>query len=203
MADFDVDDFPGGLAACLEAVLIAADRPLQAQDLARMLGVESDRVMHALESLQADYDGDDDGAASACPVRAPRGFELRRTVRGWRFASRAVFDPVVRAFTADGQSARLSQAALETLAIVAYQQPVTRSRLTAIRGVNSDGVVRSLLLRGLVCERGEDEETGAALLITSDLFLEYMGLDDLDQLPSLAPFLPESADDVTGSAPDV
>lgn len=199
MADFDVDDFPGGLAACLEAVLIAADRPLQAQDLARMLGVESDRVMHALESLQADYDG----AASACPVRAPRGFELRRTVRGWRFASRAVFDPVVRAFTADGQSARLSQAALEALAIVAYQQPVTRSRLTAIRGVNSDGVVRSLLLRGLVCERGEDEETGAALLTTSDLFLEYMGLDDLDQLPSLAPFLPESADDVTGLASDV
>ncbi|WP_243388857.1 SMC-Scp complex subunit ScpB [Bifidobacterium simiarum] len=198
MADFDVDEFPGGLKACLEAVLMAADRPYAAADFARVLGVDDAAVERALEDLRADYDGvgggfgGDAGDGGATAV-APRGFELRHTVRGWRLATRAAFEPVVAAFVSDGKVSRLSQAALETLAIIAYQQPVTRGRVAAIRGVNSDGVIRSLLVRGLVAERGADEETGAALLVTSDLFLEHLGLDDLGQLPALTPFLPESA----------
>jgi segregation and condensation protein B len=119
-----------------------------------------------------------------------RGFELRRTARGWQFANRADYEPVVAAFVTDGQTARLSQAALEALAIIAYRQPVTRAQVAAIRGVNSDGVIRSLVVRGLIREEGIDPESRAALLVTSGLFLEHMGLDSLDQLPSLAPFMP-------------
>ncbi len=131
---------------------------------------------------------------------APRGFELRHTARGWQFASRIDFEPVVSAFVTDGQTARLSQAALEALAIIAYKQPITRAQISAIRGVNSDGVVRSLVVRGLVREEGVDPDSRAALLITSGLFLEKMGLDSLDQLPELAPFLPNSAADVDNNS---
>ena len=99
---------------------------------------------------------------------------------------------MVSAFVTDGQTARLSQAALEALAIVAYKQPVTRAQIAAIRGVNSDGVIRSLTVRGLVREEGTDPDSRAALLVTSGLFLEKMGLESLDQLPSLAPFMPSS-----------
>ena len=184
--DFDVDGFPGGLPACLEAVLMVCDQPQQAADLARVLAVDEERVTAALETLQRDYDGSD---ASG---RAPRGFELRRTARGWQFSSRAVFEPVVSAFVTDGQTARLSQAALEALAIIAYRQPITRAQIAAIRGVNSDGVIRALIVRGLIREEGIEEESRAALLVTSPLFLEKMGLSSLEQLPELAPFLPDS-----------
>jgi len=138
-------------------------------------------VADALESLRRRYEDE------------RRGFELRHTARGWQFANRAVFEPVVSAFVTDGQTARLSQAALEALAIIAYKQPVTRAQVAAIRGVNSDGVIRSLAVRGLIREDGVDPDSRAALLVTSGLFLEKMGLDSLDQLPSLAPFLPDSA----------
>ncbi|MBW3087320.1 SMC-Scp complex subunit ScpB [Bifidobacterium sp. 82T24] len=175
---------PGGLRPCLEALLIVTDRPLRESDLARVLDVDAEQVKDALRGLRDDYAGDGSGPA--------RGFELRHTVRGWQLASRREFEPVVRALVTDGQTSRLSQAASETLAIIAYRQPVTRAQVTAIRGVNSDGVIRSLTLRGLVVEQGLDEETHAALLATSDLFLELMGIDGLDELPSLAPFLPES-----------
>ncbi|MBW3079818.1 SMC-Scp complex subunit ScpB [Bifidobacterium saguinibicoloris] len=174
-----VEDFPGGLKACLEAVLMVTDRPLQTGELARVLGVGEPLVEEALERLADSYEV------------SRRGFELRRGVRGWRFASRAEYEPVVRAFVTDGQAARLSQAALEALAVIAYRQPVTRARVAAVRGVNSDGVIRSLAVRGLVREDGTDPETRAALLVTTDAFLEYMGLDSLGQLPSLAPFLPD------------
>lgn len=182
----DVEAFPGGLRSCLESMLIVSDRPRSAGELARTLGVSESRVDKVLHDLRAEYDGDDD-----TPVR---GFELRHTVRGWQFASRRELEPVVRRFVTDGQTSRLSQAALETLAIVAYQQPITRARVADIRGVNSDGVIRSLTVRGLIVERGVDEETHAALLVTGDLFLEAMGLDGLDELPSLAPFLPDPED---------
>ena len=175
--DFDVQDFPGGLAACLEAILVATDRPLTAEDFSRVLAVDPDPVNAALESLAESY-GD-------------RGFELRRTARGWQLTSRAAYQPVVAAFVKDGQTARLSQAALEALAIVAYRQPMTRAQVGQIRGVNSDGVIRALLVRGLVREEGLDEQTHAALLVTTDLFLERMGLQSLEDLPSLAPFLPD------------
>lgn len=184
-------DFPGGLPACLEAILMAADQPQTAADLARVLEVDEASVTRALESLQMEYEGD--------PSRGirPRGFELRRSVRGWWFASRGEYEPVVSAFVTDGQTARLSQAALEALAIVAYRQPVTRAQVAAIRGVNSDGVIRSLTVRGLIREEGVDPESRAALLVTSAMFLEKMGLDSLDDMPSLAPFLPSEGEAAT------
>ena len=188
--DFDVDGFPGGLAACLEAMLMVSDQPQQPADLARVLAVDEPQVTAALEALRREYDGDAESG------RAPRGFELRRSARGWQFASRAVFEPVVSAFVTDGQTARLSQAALEALAIIAYRQPVTRAQIAAIRGVNSDGVVRALIVRGLVREEGMEQESRAALLVTSPLFLEKMGLASLEQLPELAPFLPDSVGEV-------
>ena len=180
--DFSVDDFPGGLRACLEAVLMVSDQPQQAEDLARVLALDEPAVTDALEMLRQQYEAEQ------------RGFELRHTARGWQFANRAEFEPVVSAFVTDGQTARLSQAALESLAIIAYKQPVTRAQVAAIRGVNSDGVIRSLAVRGLIREDGVDPDSRAALLATSGLFLEKMGLDSLDQLPSLAPFLPSVAE---------
>ena len=130
--DFAVDDFPGGLPACLEAILMVADQPQTATELARILALDRNTVEEALRALHDDYEGDE-----SRDIR-PRGFELRRTARGWQFASRAAFEPVVSSFVTDGQTARLSQAALEALAIVAYRQPVTRAQVAAIRGVNSD-----------------------------------------------------------------
>lgn len=186
--DFTVDDFPGGLPACLEAILMVADQPQTATELARILALDRNTVEEALQALHDDYEGDESRG-----IR-PRGFELRRTARGWQFASRAAFEPVVSSFVTDGQTARLSQAALEALAIVAYRQPVTRAQVAAIRGVNSDGVIRSLTVRGLIKEDGVDPESRAALLVTSESFLDQMGLKSLDELPSLAPFLPPVAE---------
>ncbi|MDF7664115.1 SMC-Scp complex subunit ScpB [Bifidobacterium sp. ESL0763] len=186
--DFSVDDFPGGLRSCLEAILMVADQPQQAGDLARVLALDEGQVASELEAMAREYDGDEAHGL------APRGFELRHTARGWQYGNRAVFEPVVSAFVTDGQMARLSQAALEALAIVAYKQPVTRAQIAAIRGVNSDGVVRALNVRGLIREEGADPDSRAALLVTTGLFLEKMGLESLDQLPQLAPFMPEPGD---------
>ena len=198
--DFAVDDFPGGLPACLEAILMVADQPQTATELARILALDRNTVEEALRALHDDYEGDE-----SRDIR-PRGFELRRTARGWQFASRAAFEPVVgflcrtsrnRLWTAavGGYTAlAFGQAALEALAIVAYRQPVTRAQVAAIRGVNSDGVIRSLTVRGLIKEDGVDPESRAALLVTSEFFLDQMGLKSLDELPSLAPFLPSVAE---------
>ncbi|MER5640268.1 SMC-Scp complex subunit ScpB [Kitasatospora sp. NPDC002227] len=124
-----------------------------------------------------------------------RGFELRLVAGGWRFYSRARCSAAVERYVLDGQQARLTQAALETLAVVAYRQPVSRSRVSAVRGVNCDGVMRTLVQRGLVEETGSEPETGAILYRTTNYFLERMGLRGLEELPELAPFLPE-VDDV-------
>lgn len=175
--DFNLDDFPGGLRACLEAILIATDQPLTIQDFSRVLAVDPPQVEDTLKELALSYQD--------------RGFELRNTARGWQLTSRQDLQPVVAAFVRDGQTARLSQAALESLAIVAYRQPVTRSEVGQIRGVNSDGVIRSLLVRGLISEEGVDSETHAALLVTTTMFLEKIGLNSLEELPPLAPFLPD------------
>ncbi len=133
-----------------------------------------------------------------------RGFELRNVAGGWRYYTREALAPVVERFVLDGQQARLTQAALETLAVVAYKQPVSRSRVSAIRGVNVDGVMRTLLTRGLVEEVGTDQETGAHLYRTSSYFLERIGVTSLDELPELAPFLPDVDDfeDETPVAPE-
>ncbi|WP_091847561.1 SMC-Scp complex subunit ScpB [Bifidobacterium commune] len=185
--DFSVDEFPGGLQSCLEAILMVADEPQQADDLARVLAVDRGQVEAVLQAMRLEYEGGQEG-------RAPRGFELRHTARGWQYGNRSVFGPVVSAFVTGGQMARLSQTALEVLAIIAYKQPITRAQIAAIRGVNSDGVVRALSVRGLVREQGTDEDSRAALLVTTGLFLEKMGLESLDRLPELAPFMPSVGD---------
>src|ERR1700678_880171 len=124
-----------------------------------------------------------------------RGFDLREVAGGWRFYTREDYAPIVERFISDGQEVRLTQAALETLAVVAYRQPVGRAQVSAVRGVNCDGVMRTLTLRGLVEEAGHDPETGAILFRTTAYFLERLGLASIDQLPDLAPFLPDQVDD--------
>ena len=170
------------LRPALEAVLMVADQPLNERTLSSAVGHPPAAVREALEALAAEYD------------EQGRGFELRHVGGGWRFYTREEYAPVVERFVLDGQQARLTRAALETLAIVAYRQPISRGRISAIRGVNVDGVMRTLLTRGLVEEAGTDEETGAVLYRTTSYFCERMGLESLDDLPELAPFLPEMAD---------
>jgi segregation and condensation protein B len=125
-----------------------------------------------------------------------RGFDLREIAGGWRFYTREDCAPLIERFVSDGQEVRLTQASLETLAVVAYRQPVSRARVSAVRGVNCDGVMRTLVLRGLTEEAGTDSETGAILYRTTGYFLERLGLASLDDLPDLAPFLPENIEDI-------
>ncbi|HET6151516.1 MAG TPA: SMC-Scp complex subunit ScpB [Marmoricola sp.] len=167
------------LRPALEAVLMVSDQPLDDVSLATAVGYPVGEVTSALTDLAAEYD------------EAVRGFELRNVAGGWRYYTREEFAPVVEKFVLDGQQARLTQAALETLAVVAYKQPVSRSRVSAIRGVNVDGVMRTLLTRGLVEEAGTDIETGAHLYRTTTYFLERIGITSLDELPELAPFVPD------------
>lgn len=170
------------LRPALEAVLMVADQPLDHSTLASAVGYPVAEVDQALNVLAREYD--DSG----------RGFELRNVAGGWRYYTREDFAAVVERFVLEGQQARLTQAALETLAIVAYKQPVSRSRVSAVRGVNVDGVMRTLLHRGLVQEAGTDQETGAHLYRTSSYFLERIGVNSLEDLPELAPFLPAVED---------
>jgi segregation and condensation protein B len=125
-----------------------------------------------------------------------RGFDLREVAGGWRLYTRDEYAPLVERFVRDGQEVRLTQAALETLSVVAYRQPVSRARVSAVRGVNCDGVMRTLVLRGLVEESGTDTDSGAILYRTTGFFLERLGIASLDDLPDLAPFLPDSVDDI-------
>lgn len=180
---FDVDDLPGGALAALEALLMVADEPIPAVRLAAVLALPTARVDALLDELAADYRGVHGGR--------PRGFELRRAGEGWRIYSAPAYADVVGRFVLDGQTARLTQAALETLAVVAYRQPVTRGQVSAVRGVNVDGVMRTLTARGLVAEVGTEPTSGAVLYGTTGYFLERMGLSSLDELPPLAPYLPD------------
>lgn len=170
------------LRPSLEALLMVADQPLDPVTLASAVGHPTRDVEQALTGLAAEYD------------EQSRGFELRSVAGGWRYYTREEFAHVVEAFVLDGQQARLTQAALETLAVVAYKQPVSRARVSAIRGVNVDGVMRTLLTRGLVEEAGRDGEHGATLYRTSGYFLERIGITSLDELPELAPYLPDLDD---------
>ena len=170
------------LRPSLEAILMVADQPLGEVALASAVGHPVDAVAAALVELAREYD--DSG----------RGFELRPVAGGWRYYTRAAYAPVVEAFVLDGQQSRLTQAALETLAVVAYKQPISRARVSAVRGVNVDGVMRTLLARGLVEEAGQDTETGANLYRTTAYFLERIGVTSLDELPELAPYLPDMDD---------
>ena len=170
------------VSGAVEAVLMVVDEPVSPADLAAAIDVPESRVNEVLTRLQSEY---------ADPAR-PRGFELRETDGRWRIYSSRLFADVVGRFVVDGQSARLSQAALETLAVVAYRQPVTRGQVSQIRGVNVDSVMKTLLARGLVTEMGE--VAGAVQYGTTTEFLERMGLATLDELPPLAPYLPNLAD---------
>jgi segregation and condensation protein B len=183
----DLDALPSGARGALEAVLMVVEEPVTELALASALELPPPQVSGLLAELRDDYD------------RAGRGFELRQVAGGWRMFSRADYAPVVERFVLDGQQARLTQAALETLAVVAYRQPVSRARVSAVRGVNVDGVMRTLVTRGLVEERGSDNESGAILYGTTSYFLERLGLTSVDELPALAPFLPEvdALDDLT------
>jgi segregation and condensation protein B len=176
------------LPALLEAVLLVTDEPVPAVTLAQVTERPTHEVEAALQQLAQAYD------------TQGRGFELRAVAGGWRFYTRADCAPWVERFVLDGQQARLTQAALETLAVIAYRQPVSRARVSAVRGVNVDGVVRTLVARGLVTEAGTDSETGGVLYATTGLLLEKLGLQSLADLPALAPLLPEIADMEEGTS---
>lgn len=170
---------PPELSAVVEAVLLVADQPVSVVLLAQVVEQPVAAVETAVRELSDVY------------TARGSGIDVREVAGGWRLYTRAAAAPWVERFVRDGQQARLTQAALETLAVVAYRQPVTRGRVSAVRGVNVDGVVRSLVSRGLLAEDGPDPETGGTLCVTTPLFLQKLGLTSIDQLPSLAPLLPE------------
>lgn len=173
-----------GLRPSLEAILLVADEPVPVVVLAQVLERPRNEVTAELQDLAEEY------------ATQGRGFDLREIAGGWRFYTREDCAPLVERFVSDGQEVRLTQAALETLAVVAYRQPVSRARVSAVRGVNCDSVMRTLVLRGLVEETGTDAETGAILYRTTGYFLERLGLASLEDLPDLAPFLPEDIEDI-------
>jgi segregation and condensation protein B len=170
------------LRAALEALLLVVDEPVAEVTLAQVLERPRTEVAAALAALATEY------------AESDRGFELRAVAGGWRLYTRPDLAPYVERFVLDGQQARLSQPALETLAVIAYRQPVTRGRIAAVRGVSVDGVVRTLLARGLIEECGQEASSGATCYRTTGYFLERLGLDSVDQLPPLAPLLPDIAE---------
>lgn len=172
-----------GLRMSLEAVLLVADEPVPEELLAEVTQQPAPAVAATLRELASAYTAE------------RRGFDLREVAGGWRLYTRPECADVVERFVGGGQEIRLTQAALETLAVVAYRQPVSRARVSAVRGVNCDGVMRTLVLRGLVEEAGTDPETGATLFQTTGYFLERLGLARLSDLPDLVPFLPDHLDD--------
>ena len=182
----DIEKTPEGpgLRASLEAILLVADEPVPVVVLAQVLERPRSEITAELRDLAEEYKAQG------------RGFDLREIAGGWRFYTREDCAPLVERFVSDGQEVRLTQAALETLAVVAYRQPVSRARVSAVRGVNCDSVMRTLVLRGLVEEAGTDQETSAILYRTTGYFLERLGLAGLDDLPDLAPFLPENIEDI-------
>jgi len=165
------------LERSIEAILMVVDEPVTELTLASVLTVTIDEVVSALENLSNSYEG--------------HGFELRAVAGGWRFYSHPDCAAAVEKFVLDGQQNRLTQAALETLAVIAYRQPVSRARVSAIRGVNVEAVMKTLITRGLVEEFGLEPETGAILYKTTSYFLERLGVNSLEDLPALAPYLPD------------
>lgn len=178
------------LERSIEAILMVVDEPVTELTLASVLQVTVDEVVAALEVLSGSYE--------------ERGFALKAINGGWRFYSHPNYSEVVEKFVLDGQQNRLTQAALETLAVISYRQPVSRARVSAIRGVNVEAVMKTLVTRGLVEEYGVEPETGAILYKTTSYFLERLGLNSLDDLPALAPYLPslDRLDEVLDSLTD-
>jgi segregation and condensation protein B len=168
---------PATLARSIEAILMVVDEPVTELTLASVLQVTVDQVIDTLEAL--------------IPTYEDRGFTLKAINGGWRFYSHPDYSAAVEKFVLDGQQNRLTQAALETLAVIAYRQPISRARVSAIRGVNVEAVMKTLITRGLVEEYGVENETGAILYKTTSYFLERLGLNALTDLPPLAPHLPD------------
>ncbi|MFZ1361329.1 MAG: SMC-Scp complex subunit ScpB [Candidatus Nanopelagicales bacterium] len=167
------------LKAQIEALLMVTDEPMTVAQLANLIGEPIDVITESLEELAESY------------MAEERGFELRNIAQGWRFYSARSCAPLVARYATDGQTARLTQASLETLAVVAYKQPVSRARVSAIRGVNVDGVMRTLLTRGLIAEVETDPATGALLYGTTPYFLERMGIKSVTELPPVEDHLPD------------
>lgn len=167
------------LRAALEAILMVVEEPITAGVLAQVTEKSATEIESALISLREEYLNDG------------RGFELRNVAGGWRFYSSSEQAAYVERFVIDGQPAHLTQAALETLAVVAYRQPVSRARVSAIRGVNVEAVMKTLVTRGLVEESGVEYETGSTLYATTSYFLQRLGINSISDLPALAPFLPD------------
>lgn len=163
----------------IEAILMVVDEPLAELVLAQIIEVPTEEIVQVLREMASEYEGEE------------RGFQLRQVAGGWRFYSHPDLSPLVEKFVLDGQQNRLTQAALETLAVVAYRQPISRARVSAIRGVNVEAVMKTLLTRGLVEESGVEGESGAILYRTTSYFLEKLGLNTTADLPALAPFLPD------------
>ena len=174
------------LERTLEAILMVADEPLPLVALATALGAPVPAVRQSIERLVADYDG--------IHGTVRRGFELREVGGGWRIYVRAELDDAVRDFVLTQSPTKLSQAALETLAVIAYKQPISRGSIAAIRAVNVDSVVRTLLGRGLIREAFTDSETGAILYETTELLLVQLGINSIDELPPISPLLPDGAE---------
>jgi segregation and condensation protein B len=163
----------------LEAILMVVEEPVSEVVLAQIIERPTEEIVAALNFMAQKYQSED------------RGFELRQISGGWRFYSHPDLAPLVEKFVLDGQQARLTQAALETLSVIAYKQPVSRARVSAIRGVNVEAVMKTLVSRGLVEEAGVEGESGAVLYKTTSFFLEKLGLNKVEDLPALAPFLPD------------
>lgn len=178
------------VARRLEAILLILDEPQGLVSLAAAVGAPVPAVRQAIEGLVADYDGETGGPR--------RGFELREVGGGWRLYVREEYDDVVGEFVNTQAPSRLSQAALETLAVIAYKQPVTRGQVASIRAVNVDSVVRTLLARGLITEVFTDPDTGAIHYGTTDQLLINLGINSLDELPHISPLLDDGADGFDG-----
>ena len=175
----------GDLDRTIEAIFMVADEPQTLVSIATALGVPIPTVREAVDRLAADYDGVDGGTQ--------RGFELREVGGGWRIYVRAEYDNAVRDFVLTQNPTRLSQAALETLAVIAYKQPISRGAIASIRAVNVDSVVRTLLGRGLITEAFTDSETGAIHYATTDLLLTSMGINSIEELPLISPLLDDGS----------
>lgn len=180
------------VARAIEAILMVADEPQSIVSLGTALGVPVKQIKTAMADLVADYNGAHGGVK--------RGFELREVAGGWRIYVRAEYDHVVTDFVLTQNPTRLSPAALETLAVIAYKQPITRGQISSIRAVNVDGVVRTLVSRGLITEVTTDVETGAVLYGTTDLLLTQLGINSLDEMPAIAPLLPDGQESFDADA---
>lgn len=191
-----VEAIPGGVKSAIEAILAVVEAPVSVKELSAALIVNERAVEHALDQLYREYNGEESGYGEDENRVAPepRGFQLRNIAGGWKLYARDDFAPWVARFVTRSKSATLSKPAYETLAVIAYQQPVTRARVASIRGVNADAAIRQLLQRQLIREAGREAGSGATLYETTELLLAKLGLNSLDELPALAPFLPDDTE---------